>query len=167
MTLGLPRVAWVLTVSAFLCGGLVSAAVFAAGWKHQAQKGSTAESALVAATAKAHTLRSQLASTHAQLAAERTRVSSLGAARRSLARTEAKLRADLAAARKSLAAIGEAATPLSSSLDRLTSELHALSSYVTSAPSGQLDAGYVQAQLAYLTKTVDGFRAEVAALTPR
>ena len=44
-----PRSAWVLTGLAFLCGGLVSAAVFSIGWRHQAQRNTAAQSALAAA----------------------------------------------------------------------------------------------------------------------
>jgi chromosome segregation ATPase len=160
-----PKVVWVLTASAFLCGGLLSAAGFAVGWRHEAQRGSSAESALVTATSTVHTLRAQLATARATLADERTRNADLAATRLSLAHAQAGLRAQLASARRSLAALGAAAAPLAADLDRLTSELHALSSYVSSTAPGQLDGGYVQAQLSYLTKTVNGFSAAVAALT--
>ena len=83
-------------------------------------------------------------------------------------------RHDLAAARRSLghdkqviAAIGTAAAPLSGDVDRITNELQSLTSYLTSTPPGALDAGYVQAQLAYLTKTVTSFKAAVAAVQSR
>jgi chromosome segregation ATPase len=160
-----PRFVWVLTVAAFLCGGLLSAAGFAIGWKHEAQRGTSAESALVAATASVHTLRTQLAAERTELAAERVRATGLGAARHSAQRKAAKLQAKAAALQQKLASVGAAAGRLSGDLDRLTNELRALTSYVTTTPSGQLDAGYVQAQLSYLGKTVDGFRAAVAALT--
>jgi hypothetical protein len=164
LTLGLPRVGWVLSFFAFLCGGLISAAVFSVGWKHEAQKGSSAETALVAATARTHALTGQLV-------AQRTRSAALAATRDTLTSTNAGLRHDLAVARRSLAhskhaldGIGAAAAPLSSDVDRLTNELQSLTSYLTSTPPGQLDAGYVQAQIAYLTKTVTSFRAAVAAV---
>ncbi len=162
-----PRYVWLLVAAAFLCGGAVSAAAFSIGWKHQAQRNTSAESALVAATATAHTLRTQLASTRAQLTAERTHATGLAATTKTLTRTESKLRTQLAAARQSLTAVGVSAAPLAADLDRLTNELRAVTSYVTSTPSGQLDAGYVQTQLAYLAKTVDGFRSAVAALAPQ
>jgi hypothetical protein len=161
----LPKITWVLVVAAFLCGGLLSAAGFAVGWKHQAQQGTSAESALVAATSAAHTLRSQLVSTRTALAAEQAHARTVTASRQSAVRTVAKLRASLAAAQQSAAGIAASAAPLGADLGRLTSELRALTSYATSTPSGQLDAGYLQAQLAYLAKTVNGFSSAVAALT--
>jgi chromosome segregation ATPase len=159
-----PRFVWVLVAAAFLCGGLLSAAGFSIGWRHQAQRGTSAESALVAATATAHSLRAQLVSARAEVATLRARSNELTASGHTLRRSATSLRAQLTAAQQSLAALTNAAAPLTGDLNRLTSELHALSSYVGSTPAGQLDAGYVQAQLAYLTKTVDGFSAAVAAV---
>lgn len=159
-----PRVMWVLVASAFLCGGLLSAAGFSIGWRHEAQRGSSAESALVSATARTHTLSAQLVSTRAALAAAREHSASLAASRRELSRAEAKLGKTLAAARRAQAGIAAAAGPLGGDLDRVTSELHALNAYVSSTPSSQLDAGYVQAQVAYLMKTVDRLRTAVGAL---
>lgn len=161
-----PKVMWFLVVAAFLCGGLLSAAGFAVGWKHEAQRGTSAESALVAATATTHSLRSQLASTRASLSAARARSAELGATRRSLLKAKTQLLDELAAARRKVAAVAAASVPLSADLDRLTNELHALTSYVTATPTSQLDAGYLQAQIAYMTKTADGFSSAVAALHP-
>jgi hypothetical protein len=166
-TLGLPRVGWVLTIAAFLCGGMISAAVFSIGWKHEAQRGNSAQSALAAATARTHALTGQLV-------AQRTRSAALAATRNELTSTNASLRHDLSAARRSLArdkqlltGIGAAAAPLSGDVDRITNELQSLTSYLTSTPPGALDAGYVQAQVSYLTKTVAGFKAAVAAVQSR
>ena len=161
-----PRFVWVLTAAAFLCGGLLSAAGFSIGWRHEAQRGTSAESALVAATATMHTLRTQLVAAHAQLVASRLHAVTLGTARKQLDRTVGTLRTELAAAQKSKASISATAVPLSADLGRLTNELHALTSYVTATPSSQLDAGYLQAQIAYLAKTADGFSSAVAALLP-
>jgi hypothetical protein len=160
----MPRIVWVLVAAAFLCGGLLSAAGFAVGWRHQAQRGTSAESALVAATATAHSLRARLSATRAEVTTLRAHSQTLAVDVRAATRTEAALRARIAAVQQSLAAVTSAAAPLTGDLDRLRSELHALSSYLSSTAAGQLDAGYVQAQLAYLTKTVDGFSAAVAAV---
>jgi chromosome segregation ATPase len=159
-----PRVMWVVVAAAFLCGAAVSAAAFSIGWRHQAQKGSSAESQLVAATATVHTLRTQLASTRAALAAERTHATGLAAERLAVDRTAAHLRTQLAAARHETASLSASAAPLSGDLDRLTNELHALGSYVTQTPSGQLDAGYLQTQVAYVSKTANALSAALAAL---
>ena len=161
-----PRFVWALTAAAFLCGGLLSAAGFSIGWRHEAQRGTSAESALVAATATTHALRAQLAAARTQLTASRSHAATLDAARKQLGRTVARLHTELAAAQKSRASIAAAAAPLSADLDRLTNELHALTSYVTATPSIQLDAGYLQAQIAYLAKTAVGFSSAVAALRP-
>jgi chromosome segregation ATPase len=161
---GLPRVAWVLTISAFLCGGMISAAIFSVGWKHEAQKGSSAQSALAAADSRVNSLT-------AQLQDERARSASLATAQRALTNTNGTLRHELAQVRKAIAhakqvtnAVTLAAAPLSGDLDRVTSELRTLTGYLNSTPLGQLDAGYVQAQVAYLSKTVATFRTEVAAV---
>jgi hypothetical protein len=161
------RVTWVLVVSAFLCGGLLSAAGFSIGWRNEAQRGTSAESALRAATARTHALGVQLASARTALAASHDRSTSLAASRQALTRTNASLRGELAAAKHAQAGVATAAAPLAGDLDRITSELHALTGYLSSTPASQIDAGYVQAQVAYLTKTVDGFRADVGALAAR
>lgn len=164
LTLGLPRIGWVLTLCAFLCGAMISAAVFSVGWKHEAQKGSSAETALAAATARTHALTGQLV-------AQRTRSAALAATRNTLTSTNVALRHDLAVARRSLAhtkqilaGVGAAAAPLGGDVDRLANELQSLTGYLASTPPGQLDAGYVQAQITYLTKTLTSFKAAVAAV---
>ena len=60
-----PRVAWVLALSAFLCGAMVSGAAFAVGWKHEAQRGSSAQAALLTATARNHALSAAVVSARA------------------------------------------------------------------------------------------------------
>jgi chromosome segregation ATPase len=159
-----PRIMWFVVAAAFVCGAAMSAAGFSIGWRHQAQTGSSAEAALVSATATVHTLRTQLASARASLAAERTHATGLAAERTALDRTTAQLRRRLAAAKQAAASLSASAAPLSGELDRLTNELRALTSYVTQTPSGQLDAGYLQAQVAYLSKTANGLSGALAAL---
>jgi small-conductance mechanosensitive channel len=160
-----PRVMWVVVASAFLCGGLLSAAGFSVGWRHEAQRGSSAESALGAATARTHALSEQLVATRTALAGARQHAASLASSHRALARDEAKLAKALTNAKQVQAGIAAAASPLAGALDRVTSELHALGSYLSSTPSSQIDAGYVQAQVAYLTKSVDRLRTAVGALS--
>ncbi len=161
-----PRFVWVLTAAAFLCGGLLSAAGFSIGWRHEAQRGTSAESALVTATAANHSLRAKVASTRALLAAAETRSAGLATTRRNLMATKTQLLGELAPRATKTVALAAAAAPLSADLDRLTNELRALTSYVTATPSSQLDAGYLQAQIAYLAKTANGFSSAVAALHP-
>ena len=159
-----PRVMWAVVAAAFVCGAAVSAAGFSVGWKHQAQKNTSAESALVSATATAHALRAQLATERSDLAAANARAMRLSTSGKVLRLSLAKLRRQLAAARTSLASTSSAAAPLAASVDRLTNELRALTSYVTSTPSGQLDAGYLQAQVGYVSKTVAGLSSALATL---
>lgn len=159
-----PRIMWAVVAAAFICGAAVSAAGFSIGWKNQAQKGTSAESQLVAATARTHVLRMQLRSTRDELSTERTHATSLAAERRAIGRTAARLRNELAAAKQANANLSASAAPLSGDLDRLTNELRALTSYVTQTPSSQLDAGYLQSQVAYLSKTANGLSAALAAL---
>jgi chromosome segregation ATPase len=159
-----PRVVWVLVAAAFLCGAALSAAGFAVGWKNQAQRGTSAESALVAATATTHRLRAQLTDVRARLSTSEARAVQLATAQRQLDHTVANLRTQLTAARRAQASVSAAAAPLAGDLDRLTNELHALTSYVTATPSGQLDAGYLQAQIAYVSKTAARLSSALAAL---
>ncbi len=159
-----PWVIWMVVAAAFLCGAAVSAAAFSIGWKHQAQKNTSAESALVAATATVHSLRTQLATERSDLAAANAGARQLAAGQKALRTSLAKLRTQLAAAKQSLASESANAAPLSGDLGRLTNELRALTSYVTQTPSGQLDAGYLQAQVSYLSKTANGLSAALATL---
>jgi len=159
-----PRIMWAVVAAAFLCGATVSAAAFSIGWKHQAQKGTSAESALVAATATVHSLRTHLATTRSDLADSHAQVVAAGKTRAALRASLARLHRQLASAQRSLAATASQAAPLSGDLGRLTNELHALTSYVTSTPSSQLDAGYLQAQIAYVSKTAAGLSSALAAL---
>jgi len=155
---------WAVVLAAFLCGAAVSAAAFSIGWKHQAQKGTSAESALVAATASVHSLRTQLAAERSDLAAAHAGALAVRRSRATLHTALARLRTQLASAHQALVATSAQAAPLSGALARLTNELHALTSYVTSTPSSQLDAGYLQAQVAYVSKTAAGLSSALAAL---
>jgi septal ring factor EnvC (AmiA/AmiB activator) len=155
---------WAVVLAAFVCGAAVSAAGFSIGWKHQAQKGTSAESALVAATASVHSLRTQLVAERSDLAAAHAHTLADARSRATLRASLAKLHAQLASAQQALAATSSQAAPLSGDLARLTNELHALTSYVTSTPSSQLDAGYLQAQIAYVSKTATGLSSALAAL---
>jgi septal ring factor EnvC (AmiA/AmiB activator) len=156
---------WAVVLAAFVCGAAVSAAAFSIGWKHQAQKGTSAESALVAATASVHSLRTQLAAERSDLASAREHTLAVGRSRATLRTSLAKLHTQLASAQHALAATSAQAAPLSGDLARLTNELHALTSYVTSTPSSQLDGGYLHAQIAYVSKTAAGLSSALAALT--
>ena len=157
-----PRVAWVLVISAFLCGAMVSAAAFAVGWKHEAQRGSSAQAALLVATARTHTLAAGLASARAQTltargAARRSRAQAASAQASALAlqRRAATLAAALTSTGNAASSVVGGAGSIGSDLSKLTSELHALTTYLTTTPASRLDAGYVATQTAYMTKAID------------
>ncbi|HVM56106.1 MAG TPA: hypothetical protein VMT74_01505 [Gaiellaceae bacterium] len=168
----LPRVAWVLAVSAFLCGAMISAAVFAAGWKHEAQRGSSAQTALLAATARSHSLAAAAAAAQAKALSEKAaaRRSRAAAATAYAGATALRRQADALATELSSTANGAGsviggASSLGDDLSKLTSELHALTTYLTTTPPSQIDGGYVATQTAYLTKAIarlDGDQASLA-----
>jgi chromosome segregation ATPase len=157
-----PRVAWVLAISAFLCGAMVSAAAFAVGWKHEAQKGSSAQAALLAATARNHVLSGAVVSARAAALTARTSARHARGDAASAQAATAALRQRAAALASALASTGSAASSVvdgtssvSSELSKLTSELHTLTTYLTTTPSRQVDPGYVASQTAYITKSID------------
>src|SRR5213080_2494605 len=76
----LPRSAWLLTGLAFLCGGLVSAAAFAIGWRHQAQRNTAAQSALAAANTRARKLERTISALRTSLGGARGAAASAHAA---------------------------------------------------------------------------------------
>ncbi len=157
-----PRVAWVLAVSAFLCGAMVSAAAFAVGWKHEAQRGSSAQAALLTATARNHALSATVVSARAAALAAQSSARHSRAATAAAKADALALRQRAAALTTALTSTGDAAgsvvggaSSVSSELSKLTSELHTLTTYLTTTPSRQLDAGYVASQTAYITKSID------------
>ena len=162
-----PRLGWVLALCAFVCGAMLSAAAFSIGWKHQAQKGSSAQAALVAATARTHLLAGSLSSANTAAAQAKA------AARRARARTVAAQASTTAMLQRAQAvasalndtagsanAVTAGASSVGSDLAKLTSELRTLTSYLDTTPSAQLDSGYVAAQTAYITKTISRISGE-------
>jgi chromosome segregation ATPase len=158
----LPRVTWVLAVSAFLCGALVSGAVFSVGWRHEAQRGTSAQAALAAATSRNHSLQASLAAAqtaarHAtsQATAARKAQTSAAAAARAVSQKGASLATQLVAAGHAADSVSGGAASVGSNVDKLASELKTLTAYLTTTPTSQLDAGYVATQTQYLSKQLD------------
>jgi hypothetical protein len=147
-----PRSTWLLVGLAFLCGGLVSAAGFSIGWRHQAQRGTAAEAALATATARTHGLERRLSTLQASLAAARAAAASAAASERALRGSAAKIAADGAASSHTAASVSSEAGSLSASASRVASELRTLETYLTTTPAGQLDPGYVTSQTTYLSR---------------
>lgn len=153
-----PRPAWALAVLAFVCGGLVSAAGFSIGWRHQAQRGSAAEAALVKANAHAHSLGASLsvaqrleARTQARLAAARKSV-------RTLSREAASLATEASSSEHAATPVSSDAATVTSTAGKVAGELKTLSDYLTTTPAGQIDSGYVATQIAYLTRQLDALQ---------
>jgi hypothetical protein len=156
---------WVLPTLAFVCGALVSAAVFTIGWRHQTQQNVAAQSALAAATAHNHKLSDSLATARAKIAKEQ--------------RLAARTRASLQAARASATAVavqadsmqGDAstvsggATEMASAAAKVGNELKTLTTYLTTTPAGQIDAGYIESQAAYLARQVSALESDGGTMT--
>jgi len=154
-----PRPGWLLAALAFLCGGLVSAAGFSIGWRHQAQQGNQAQAALASATARNHALQASLAAAHdatarARKAEKQARLGKAAAeaSASTLASAAAKVASGASASRGAAATVSTDAGALTSSATRLASELKTFTTYLTTTPTGQLDPGYIQSQTAYMTR---------------
>jgi Tfp pilus assembly protein FimV len=146
----LPRSAWLLTGLAFLCGGLVSAAAFSIGWRHQAQRDSAAQTALAAATARVHRLERRITTLQTSLNTARGTAASTSAAEKALAGTGTRVAADAAASSSAAASISSGAGPITTAATRIASELKTLDTYLATTPTAQLDPGYIASQTAYL-----------------
>lgn len=151
---------WVLPTLAFVCGALVSAAVFTIGWRHQTQQNAAVQSALAAAAARNHKLSDALtaaraAVVHDQRVARRARAS-LQAARAS----SATVAAQAGAAQTGATSVSSSATTMASAAGKIASELKTLTTYLTTTPAQQLDAGYIDSQAAYLLRQVDTLQSE-------
>jgi hypothetical protein len=146
------RSVWLLTGLAFLCGGLVSAAVFSIGWRNQSQRNTAAETALAAASARTHALQNRVTLLQTSLADSRSRAAAAVASERALTRVAVKVGSDATASNTAAASVSGDAGTLAASTSRLASELKTLETYLTTTPAGQLDPGYIASQTAYLSR---------------
>ncbi|HZS31147.1 MAG TPA: hypothetical protein VFA37_07815 [Gaiellaceae bacterium] len=158
------RSVWLLPVLAFICGALVSAAVFTIGWRHQTQQNTAAESALVRETARNHTLTASLAAARAAEARDRHVAAEARATARRLVHAGAAVAAAASASTTAAGSLSDGAAGISSAAAKLASELKTLTTYLTTTPTSQLDSGYIQSQAAYLTKQIDGLQGNGASL---
>ena len=154
-----PRSVWLLTGLAFLCGGLVSAAAFSIGWRHQAQRNTDAETALATATARTHALQRHVAALDATLASARRAearqqqaAADATASKQAVVRAADKVGADATASGSAAASVSSSVGSLTATTDRIASELKTLETYLTTTPTGQLDPGYIASQTGYLTR---------------
>jgi hypothetical protein len=148
----LPRSSWLLIALAFLCGGLVSAAGFSIGWRHQAQHDNATQAALATATARARRLSASLATTRQTIARAREAEARAVASARAASRGAASLAADAGAAGRAAAGVSSGASTIATTAARVTRELQTLLTYLTTTPTGQIDSGYVASQATYLAR---------------
>ena len=155
------RPLWLLTGLAFLCGGLVSAAAFSIGWRHQAQRNTAAQTALATANLRAqrleqriHALRASLGQTRSTAAHDRASATAAAAAEQALVRAAASVAEDANVAGGDGTAISVGGSSLGTTAGRISSELKTLDTYLTTTPTGQLDPGYIASQAAYLARQV-------------
>jgi hypothetical protein len=146
------RSTWLLTGLAFLCGGLVSAAVFSIGWRHQAQRDTAARSALAAETARARQLSTKLSAARGDATKARQAAAQAAASVSATSHAAAALAAEVTAARHSADAVASGAGGIGTTSVRVTRELQTLLTYLTTTPSGQIDSGYIASQASYLTR---------------
>ena len=146
--------AWVLPLLAFICGALVSAAVFTIGWRHQTQQNAAAQSALAAATARNHKLSDSLAAAQARTAREERIAAQARASVQAAQASGATIAAQTSAAEAAATSVSGSATSMASAAGKVATELRTLTTYLTTTPSQQLDAGYIDSQTAYLARQV-------------
>lgn len=148
----LPRSAWLLTGLAFLCGGLVSAAAFSIGWRHQAQRDTAARAALATATAHVNRLSTSLATARETIAQDRQAAAQAAAQARATTRAAASLASEASAAGRAADGVSSSASSIGASATRIARELQTLLTYLTTTPSSQIDSGYIASQATYLTR---------------
>ena len=148
----LPRSAWLLTALAFLCGGLVSAAAFSIGWRHQAQRDTAARTALATATAHVNRLSASLATARETIARERHAQAEAAAAVQAVTRAAASLATQATSAGKTAATVSGDAADIADAASRVSRELQTLLTYLATTPSSQIDSGYIASQATYLTR---------------
>jgi prefoldin subunit 5 len=167
----LPRSAWLLTGLAFLCGGLVSAAGFSIGWRHQAQRDTAAQSALAAANTRAQklerkigTLRTSLGEARGAAASAHAAAAATAASEKALTRAGANVAEEADVSSGNGAAISSSAGALTATATRIAGELKTLDTYLTTTPASQLDPGYVASQAAYLAQQLSRLHGDAGTL---
>jgi hypothetical protein len=145
---------WVLPTLAFVCGALVSAAVFTIGWRHQTQQNAAAQSALANATARNHKLTASLTAARDAVAQEKRIADQARASLQAAQASGATIAAQARAAQSNAASVSGNASAMASAAAKIGSELKTLATYLTATPPQQLDAGYIDSQTAYLARQV-------------
>jgi len=152
------RSGWLLTALAFLCGGLVSAAGFSIGWRHQAQRDTAARAALAKATDHVNRLSASLAAARETIVQERQTAAEATAAARATSRAAASLATKAGNAGKAADTVSSDADAIGATAARVSRELQTLLTYLTTTPTGQIDSGYIASQAAYLTRQLNALQ---------
>ena len=165
------RSLWLLAGLAFLCGGLVSAAAFSIGWRHQAQRNTAAQAALVAANAhmqrleqRAAALRSSLGRARGAAARNHASAAAAAASEQALARAAASVAEEATVAGGDGAAASSGTGTLGTAAARIASDLKTLNTYLATTPTGQLDPGYIANQTAYLARQLSRLQGDAGML---
>jgi hypothetical protein len=156
-----PRSAWLIAL-AFVCGGLVSAAAFSIGWRHQAQRDTAARAALAAATSHVNRLTASLASTRETLAQERRAEAQAAATAHAASREAASLATHADSAGTAADGVSGDAESIGATASRVSRELQTLLTYLTTTPSSQIDSGYIASQASYLTRQLTTLQTDSA-----
>ncbi|HZT93586.1 MAG TPA: hypothetical protein VE985_03810 [Gaiellaceae bacterium] len=160
----LPPSVWLLTGLAFLCGGLVSAAAFSIGWRHQAQRDTAAQAALANANARTHRLERKLGALRASLNASRKAAAKATASEHAVVRVAAGIQNEATASGSEAASISSGAGSVTAAAARIAGELKTLDTYLTTTPTAELDPGYISTQAAYLARQLTRLQADSADL---
>jgi hypothetical protein len=156
---------WLLTVLAFVCGALVSAAVFTIGWRHQTQQNAAAQSALAAATAHNHKLTASLTAAQAAVAQESRIVARAHAYAQTARASGATIAAQASAAQADATSVTGNTASMASAAGKISTELKTLMTYLTTTAPQQLDSGYIDSQAAYLAHQLDALQSEGGAMS--
>ena len=160
----LPRSAWLLPGLAFLCGGLVSAAVFSIGWRHQAQRDTAARSALAAASARTHRLERKISALQTSLDEARGAAARAQASATTTSHAAGRVASEATSSEGEATSISSGAGSLTTTGARIASELKTLDTYLTTTPTDQLDPGYITTQTAYLGRQLTRLQGDAGSL---
>lgn len=138
----------------------MSAAIFTIGWRHQTQQNAAATSALADATARNHALSASLAKARAAVAQERQIATQAQATLRAARASSATIAAQTNATQADATSVSGSATAMSTAAAKIGNELNTLTTYLTTTPTQDLDAGYIDSQAAYLARQVDALRSD-------
>jgi hypothetical protein len=160
-----------LVVSAFLCGTVLAGLLFVGIWRHTAADGARAHASQRVSQQQLSSARHRVAALQAELAQTKDLAAATAArAARDHAALTRERTASAALARSlgpRLAALTSSAHSLSSQMTTLQSELKALGSYVAQPGATGLDAGYLAAQVQYMTSAAKSAVDAAAAISQR